>query len=255
MDNFGSIDLSWIDVAKGGLVDVLSMGDAFLSHPDTMNEKNRKYWCNIHILPVMPEFMIDMRAHNKVACWALAKTLGSAEDPIKQGMAILLTTFPGGLWDMTIGIVKLVIHPDQVLMPVTEAVQIIRLHFSNDEWEPYFVLTLLHTSCIELLPLGIMHGDGVTAVGVAALVMNLQDNTLDLTKSEGTITTLLTHRLLCGPTREIPRDMALILPLLSLSPWTGIRKLGVGYMPVHPFMTAYHPSLVQGLTSKDDKMQ
>ena len=96
-DNFDPVDLSWIDVANGGLTEILSIGDTFLSHPNNMNKKNRRYWCNFHILPTMPELMVEMRAYNKVVCWALRKLLGSAEDPTTWGMVNLITTFPGGL--------------------------------------------------------------------------------------------------------------------------------------------------------------
>ena len=37
-----------------------------MGKPETMNKKNRKYWCSLHILPMMLEFTIEMKAYNEV---------------------------------------------------------------------------------------------------------------------------------------------------------------------------------------------
>ena len=225
VSNFGLLDLNWIDTAKG-LTEVLNIGDGFLGQPDKITNKNRMFWCNLHILPAMPNFVVETRAYNEVVCWALGNNLGSVEDLTKPGMAILLTTFPRGLWDKTVGIVRLVVHPQQALMPVAEAVQILRLHFSQSEKDPYFMLIPFHKTCFKLSSTRVPSGNGTIAMAVAVFILNLWDNTVDLSKTDGVIGTLLAHRLLSGPAKEIPGDTAIVLPQLSIPRWS-VRAISV----------------------------
>ena len=205
-----------MNTVLGRPAEVLKIWDGFLSWPDKITMKNRMFWCNLHILLAMPHFMVETRAYNELVCWALGKILGSTEDLTKQGVAILLTTFPGGLWDRTVGIIRLVVHPKQALIPIAKAVQMLRNHYTESEKEPYFVLIPFHTTCFKLSSLMTACADGPVVTGAAAFVLNPQDNMVDLSKTDGVIRTLLVCRLLCGPTKKIPGDTAIILPQLSI---------------------------------------
>ena len=139
-------------------------------------------------------------------------------------------------------------------MPIAEAVQMLRLHFSEGEKDPYFALIPFHKMCFKLLSPGVPSGDGAIAVGAAVFVLNPQDNTVDLSKNDGVIGTLA-HRLLCGPPKEIPGDTAIVPPQLSIPKWMDVRTICAGYTDVQKYMDAYCPCLGVGLSPKDDRVQ
>ena len=101
--------------------------------------------------------MIETRAYNEMSYWVLGRTLGSAKDPIVQGMALMLVMIPVGSWK-TMGIAKVVVHLDQSLLPMKVAVELAKHLYLQKEGigDPYFYLAQLHTTCAELSNLG-MH--------------------------------------------------------------------------------------------------
>ena len=84
---------------------------------------------------------------------------------------------------------------------------------------------------------GLQAADGTaTVIGVATLGVNPKDNTINLTASEGAMSTLVIHHLL-----HLTMDLILIPPQLSCPTWTGMRRVKIQYESFIHFPTSYVP--------------
>ena len=75
-----------------------------------------------------------------------------------------------------------------------------------------------------------------TIIGVATLGTVPKDNTVDLTTSEGAVSTLMIHRLL-----HLTMNLVLVPPWLSCPMWTRMRRVKVQYESFICFPTSYTP--------------
>ena len=85
--------------------------------------------------------------------------------------------------------------------------------------------------------MGLQAEDGTAmAIGVTALSVNPRDNAVDLTASEGAMSTLVLHCLL-----HLTTTLVLVPPQLSHSAWTGMRRMKIGYESFICFPASYAP--------------
>ena len=186
--------------------EVTELREGFIAHPKNMNDRNRRYWNNFHILPAVKDLMVELRAYNEVACWALGKKLGSVEDLPVKGMAILMAMTPNRLWDKTMGIAKGGSAPRLKVMTCGGCCRCPQATVLTG----YGRFTLLsHGLASDLYRHRHLWGSyqsksDIVAIGTAAFSMNLSDHSLDLTWSEGDIATLLIRRLFEWPPEGNP---------------------------------------------------
>ena len=59
MDNFKAVDLSWVKNAADPLM-VLRQGLDFLEDPSKISNDNHERWCNLHIIPALQGFVMEV---------------------------------------------------------------------------------------------------------------------------------------------------------------------------------------------------
>ena len=121
--------------------------------------------------------------------WAKKKCLGSDPDPTETGMANLVVAIGSFPWPSTLRIARVVVAPGQKLCSLTEAVNSARECFNKPKGleEVYYYLTPRYVKAPYLLSDVRMEvpNEDTTPIGVAAFGMNLKDNKIDLSASQG----------------------------------------------------------------------
>ena len=119
-----------------------------------------------------------------------------------------------------------------------EAMDSAKDHFNREKGleAAHYYLTAVYTEAPYLLSdAGLQAADGTaTVIGVAALSVNPMDNTVNLTASEGAMSTLVVHHIL-----HLSTDLVLILPQLSHPVWTGMRRVMIWYESFIHFPNLY----------------
>ena len=206
---------------------VLGHSVELLEDPSKINNDNRKTWCNLHITPALEGIIVEV-CSLEVTYWAKKGHLGSDSDPMEPGIANLIVAFGISPWPCTLGLARVHVAPNQKMCSITQAVESAKEHFSveNGLDMPHYYLTPVHTEALYILSdAGLQATDGsATVIGVAAVGVDLKDNTVNLATSEGPTSTLVIRRLL-----HLKTNLVLVLPQLSHPVWTGMRRVGIRF--------------------------
>ena len=223
MDNFDAVNLSWVRCTTDPLK-VLRHGMAFLQDPSKINASNCKVWCNLHITPALEGIIVEVHSLEEVTHWAKKKHLGSAPDPTEPGVTNLIFVLGNNPWPCTLSLARVHVALSQKMYSLTEAMDSAKEHFSREKGleSVHYYLTPVYTEAPYLLSdAGLQAADGTaTVIGVVALSVNPMDNIVNLTASEGAMSTLVVHHLL-----HLATDLILIPPQLSHPTWTGMRMI------------------------------
>ena len=218
VDNFDAVNLSWVKSTMDPLK-VLKHSLDFLQDPSKINGNNREIWCNLHITPALKGIMVEVCSLEKVTYWAKKGCLGSDSDPMEPGVANLIVAFGSSPWPCTLSLARV-----QKMCSIIEAVESAKEHFSGEKGlkVAYYYLTPVYTEALYILPdAGLQATDGsATIIGVAMVGIVTKDNTVDLSTSEGAISTLVICCLL-----HLTTNLILVPPQLSHPVWTGMRRV------------------------------
>ena len=199
MDNFDAVDLSWVKSTTDPLK-VLKHGLDFLQDPSKINGNNCEIWCNLHVTPALEGIVVEVYSLEEVTYWAKKGCLGSDSDPTEPGVANLIVAFGTSPWPCTLGLARVYVAPNQKMCSIIEAVESAKERFSREKGlkAAYYYLTPVYTEALYILSdAGLQAADGsAMIIGVATVGIVPKDNTVDLTASEGAISTLVIHRLL-----------------------------------------------------------
>ena len=152
--------------------------------------------------------------------WAKKKYLGSDPDPMETGMANLVVAASSFPLPNTISIARVVVAPGQKLCSLTEALDLAKEHFNQPKGleEVYYYLTPRYVEApyqLSDVRIEVPNRD-TTPIGVAAFRMNLKDNKIDLSASQGLTSTLVFQCLL-----HLLNNLVLFPPQLSVPRWMG----------------------------------
>ena len=176
----------------------------------------------------------------EVAYWAKRWCLGSAPDPMEPGVTNLIVALGNNPWPCTLGLARVHVAPSQKLCSLIEAVVSAREHFNREKGleAAHYYLTPVYMEAPYLLSdAGLQAEDGTaTAIGVTTLGVNPRDNVVNLTASEGAMSTLMLCHLL-----HLMTTLVLVPPQLSHPVWTGMRRMKIGYESFIHFPALYTP--------------
>ena len=220
-------------------LEVLRHGLDFLEDPSKINNDNHEMWCNLHVTPALRGIVVEVRSL-EVTYWARKGCLGSDSDPTEPGIANLIVVFGINPWSHTLGLARVHVAPNQKMCSIIQAIESAREHFSRENWleMPHYYLTPVNTEAPYILSdAGLQAADGsATAIGVATVGINPQDNSVDLATSEGPTSTLLICCLL-----HLKTNLVLVLPQLSYPTWTGMRRAVIQFESFICFTASYAP--------------
>ena len=152
----------------------------------------------------------------------------------------LIVALGNNPWPCTLGLARVQVAPNQKLCSLTEAMDSAREHFNREKGleAAHYYLTPVYTKAPYLLSdVGLQAEDGTAmAIGVTALSVNPRDNAVNLTASEGAMSTFVLHHLL-----HLMTNLVLIPPQLSHPAWTRMRRMKIGYESFIHFPAAYIP--------------
>ena len=232
-------DLSWVKSTTDPLL-VLKHGLDFLQDPSKINGNNREMWCNLHITPALKGIMVEVHSLEEVTYWAKKGCLGSDPDPMEPGVANLIVAFGISPWPCTLSLARVHVAPNQKMCSIIEAVESAREHFSGEKGlkAAHYYLTPVYTEAPYILSdAGLQVADGsAMVIGVATVGIAPKDNTVNLTTSEGPLSTLVIHHLL-----HLRTNLVLVPPQLSCPMWTGMRRAKIWYESFIHFTTSYAP--------------
>ena len=172
--------------------------------------------------------MVEVCSLEEVTCWAKKGCLGSDSDPTEPGVTNLIVVFSDSPWPHTLGLARVHVALNQKMCSIIEAMESAKECFNEEKGleAAYYYLTPVYTEALYILSdAGLQATDasamiiGVTAVGIVP-----KDNTVDLTASEGAISTLVIHCLL-----HLTMNLILVPPQLSCPMWTRMRRAKVEY--------------------------
>ena len=239
MDNFDAVDLSWVKSTMDPLK-VLKHGLDFLQDPSKINSNNCEIWCNLHITPALKGIMVEVCSLEEVTYWAKKGHLGSDSDPMEPGVTNLIVAFGSNPWPHTLGLARVHVAPNQKMCSIIEAVESAKEHFNREKGlkAAYYYLTPVYTEAPYILSdAGLQATDGsAMIIGVATVGIVPKDNTVDLTTSEGAISTLVICRLL-----HLTMNLILVPPQFSCPVWTRMRRAKVWYESFIHFTALYAP--------------
>ena len=176
----------------------------------------------------------------EVAHWARRQCLGSAPDPMEPRVTNLIVALGNNPWPCTLRLARVQVAPNQKLCSLIEAVDSARKCFNREKGleAAHYYLTPVYMEAPYLLSdVGLQVEDGTAmAIGAATLGVNPRDNTVNLTASEGAMSTLVLCRLL-----HLSANLVLIPPQLSHPAWTRMRRMKIGYESFIHFPTSYVP--------------
>ena len=238
-DNFEAVDLSWVKSAIDPLK-VLRHGLDFLEDPSKINSNNHEMWCNLHITPALGGIVVEVCSLEEVTYWAKKGHLGSDSDPTEPGVANLIVAFGISPWPHTLSLARVHVAPSQKMCSIIEAMESARECFSGEKGlkVAHYYLTPVHTEAPYILSdAGLQAADGsAMVIGVAMVGIAPKDNTVDLTTSEGPISTLVIHHLL-----HLKTNLILVPPQLSCPTRTGMRRAEIRYESFIHFTALYAP--------------
>ena len=129
---------------------------------------------------------------------------------------------------------------NQKMCSIIEAVESAKEHFNVEKGleAAHYYLTPVYTEApYILLDAGLQATDGsAMIIGVATVGVVPKDNTVNLTTSEGAVSTLVIRHLL-----HLTMNLVLVPPQLSCPAWTGMRRAKVQYKSFIHFPTSYAP--------------
>ena len=171
------------------------------------------------------------------AAW---KHLGSDSDPMEPGVTNLIVAFNHSPWPCTLGLARVHVALNQKMCSLIEAMESAKECFNGEKGleAAHYYLTPVYTEAPYILSdAGLQAADGITMIiGVAAVGIVPKDNTVNLTASEGAVSTLVIHHLL-----HLTMNLVLVPPQLSCPVWTGMRRAKVQYESFIHFPTSYAP--------------
>ena len=239
MDNFDAVDLSWVRCTTDPLK-VLRHDMAFLQDPSKINDSNCEVWCNLHITPALEGIIVEVCSLEEVTDWAKKECLGSAPDPTEPGVANLIVALGNNPWPCTLGLARVQVAPNQKMCSLIEAMDSAKEHFNREkglEAAYYYLIPVYMDTPYILSDAGLQAADGTaTVIGVATFGVNPKDNAVNLTPSEGAMSTLVVCCLL-----HLTTDLILIPPQLSHPAWTTLRRVKIRYESFICFPTLYIP--------------
>ena len=239
MDNFDAVDLSWVKSTMDPL-EVLKHSLDFLQDPSKINSNNREIWCNLHITPALEGIMVEVNSLEEVTYWAKKGCLGSDPDPTEPGVANLIVAFGISPWPCTLSLARVHVALNQRMCSIIEAMESAREHFSRKKGlkVAYYYLTPVYTEAPYILSdAGLQATDGsATIIGVAMVGIVPKDNTVNLTTSEGALSTLVICCLF-----HLRTNLVLVPPQLSCPKWTGMRRVKIWYESFICFTALYAP--------------
>ena len=201
-------------------------------------------WCNLHITPALGGIVVEVCSLEEVTYWARKGHLGSDSDPMEPGIANLIVVFGISPWPRTLGLARVHVAPNQKMCSIIQAVESARECFSGENGleMPHYYLTPVYTEAPYILSdAGLQAADGsAMVIGVAAVGINLKDNTVDLATSEGPTSTLVIRRLL-----HLKTNLILVLPQLSYPVWTRMRRVGIRFESFIHFTASYAPQQIR----------
>ena len=170
MDNFDTVDLSWVKSTTDPL-EVLKHGLDFLQDPSKINGNNCEIWCNLHITPALGGIMVEVHSLEEVTYWAKKGCLESDSDPTEPGVANLIVAFSISPWPCTLSLARVHVALNQRMCSIIEAVESAKEHFRGENGleVAYYYLTPVHTEAPYILSdAGLQATDGsATTIGVA----------------------------------------------------------------------------------------
>ena len=183
---------------------------------------------------------MEVRSLEEVTYWAKKGCLGSDSDPTEPGIANLIVAFGISPWPRTLGLARVHVTPNQKMCSIIQAIELAREHFSveNRLDAPHYYLTPVYTEAPYILSdAGLQAEDGsATVIGVAAVGVDLKDNTVNLATFDGPTSTLMIRRLL-----HLKTNLVLVPPQLSHPMWTGMRRAGIQFESFIHFTALYAP--------------
>ena len=194
MDNFDAVNLSWVKSTTDPLK-VLKHG---LQDPSKINGNNCEMWCNLHVTPALKGIMVEVCSLEEVTYWAKKGCLGSDPDPTEPGVANLIVAFSISPSPCTLSLARVHVAPNQKMCSIIEAVESARECFSGEKGlkVAHYYLTPVYTEAPYILSdAGLQAADGsAMIIGVAVVGIAPKDNTVNLTASEGALSTLVIRR-------------------------------------------------------------
>ena len=239
-DNFDAVDLLWVKHTMDPL-EVLRHGLDFLQDPSKINGINCKVWCNLHISPTLEGIVVEVHSLEEVTHWAKNGCLGSNSDPTEPRVTNLIVAFGHSPWPCTLILARVHVAPNQKMCSLIEAVEeSAKEHFNGEKGlkAAHYYLTPVYTEAPYILSdSGLQAVDGsAMIIVVAAVGIVPKDNTVNLTTSEGAVSTLVIHHLL-----HLTMNLVLVPPQLSCPTWTGMRGVKVQYESFIHFPPSYAP--------------
>ena len=238
-DNFDAVNLSWVKCTMDPLK-VLRYGLDFLQDPSKINSSNHKVWCNLHVTPALKGIIVEVHSLEEVTHWAKKEHLGSASDPMEPRVTNLIVVFGNSPWPCTLSLARVHVALNQKMCSLIEAMESAKEHFNGEKGleAAHYYLTPVYTEAPYILSdAGLQATDGsAMLIGVATVGIVPKDNTVNLTTSEGAVSTLVIHRLF-----HLTMNLSLVPPQLSCSMWTGMRRVKVWYESFICFPTSYTP--------------
>ena len=165
---------------------------------------------------------------------------GSDSDPTEPGVANLIVAFGSSPWPCTLSLARVHVASNQKMCSIIEAVESAKECFSREKGlkAAYYYLTPVYTEALYILSdAGLQAADGsAMIIGVTMVGVVPKDNTVDLTPSEGAVSTLVIRCLL-----HLTTNLILVPPQLSCPTWTGMKRAKVQYESFIHFTASYTP--------------
>ena len=184
--------------------------------------------------------MVEVCSLEEVTYWAKKGHLGSDSDPMEPGVTNLIVVFSTNPWPCTLSLARVHVALNQKMCSIIKAVESAKELFNGEKGlkAAYYYLTPVYTEAPYILSdAGLQAADGsAMIIGVATVGIVPKDNTVNLTASEGAISTLVIHHLL-----HLTMNLILVPPQLSCHMWTGMRKAKVWYESFICFTALYAP--------------
>ena len=161
---------------------------------------------------------------------------------MEPGVANLIVAFGHSPWPCTLSLARVHVALNQKMCSLIEAMESAKEHFNGEKGlkAAHYYLTPVYTEAPYILSdAGLQATDGsAMIIGVATMGIVPKDNTVNLTASEGAVSTLVIHRLL-----HLTTNLILVPPQLSCPVWTRMRRAKVQYESFIHFSLPHAPLL------------
>ena len=184
--------------------------------------------------------MVEVHSLEEVTHWAKKGCLGSDSDPMEPRVTNLIVAFGHSPWPCTLSLARVHVAPNQKMCSLIEAMESAKEHFNGEKGlkAAHYYLTPVYTEAPYILSdAGLQAADGsAMIIGVATVGIVPKDNTVNLTTSEGAVSTLVICHLL-----HLTTNLILVPPQLSCPVWTRMRRMKVQYESFIHFPSSYAP--------------